>query len=119
MDKKKKIIIAVVVLIALFIPTYIAVANYQMAQASPVDKNSVTKMILTSPRSTVYTFDKQSEEQPPDQIDGNMISYFVDLHDSATLLTSLPSPLAGRDYYEAKYYSYDFETVYKYYFFTE
>lgn len=117
--KTKKILTAVLCLALLFIPTYIAIISYNIAQSSPVDKNSVVKMILKTPGSSEYIFDKQAETQLPDQIDGNMISFFTDMNSNASLLTSLPDPLAGRSYYEAVYYSYDFETVYKYYFSTD
>ena len=117
--KTKKILTAVLCLALLFIPTYIAIISYNIAQASPVDKNSVTKMVLKTPGTSEYIFDKQAQTQLPNQIDGNMISYFTDMNDNASLLTSLPEPLAGRSYYEAVYYSYDFETVYKYYFSTD
>lgn len=117
--KSKKILIGVLILVILFIPTYIAILSYSRAQVNPVDKNSVTKMVLRSPSSEEYVFDKQAEEQLPNQIDDNMIAYFVDLNDGATLLTSLPEPLAGRSYYEVDYYSYDKMTTYKYYFSTD
>ena len=116
--KTKQILIGVLCVLLLFIPTIIAVVNYNIAQAAPVNKNSVTKMVLRSPKSSEYIFDKNSESKPDQQIDGDMISYFIELNKNAEPLSSISEPLAGRSFFEAVYYSYDFETVYKYYFST-
>ena len=106
--KTKQILVGVLCVLLLFIPTIIAVVNYNMAQAAPVNKNSVTKMVLRSPKSSEYIFDKNSENKPEQQIDGDMISYFIELNKNAEPLSSISEPLAGRSFFEAVYYSYDF-----------
>lgn len=117
--KSKKLTTAVIVILLLFIPTIIGVVSYRMAQSSPVSKSSVTKMVLRSPKNNEYVFDKSAQDQPERQIDGNMITYFVTANENAASLSSLSTALAGRDYYEAVYYCYDKEPVYKYYFSTD
>ena len=48
-----------------------------------------------------------------------MITYFVTANENAASLSSLPTALAGRECFEATYYCYDKEPVYKYYFSTD
>ena len=117
--KSKKMLTTVIAVIVLFIPTIIGIINYRMAQSSPVTKSSVTKMVLRTPKDNEYVFDKSAETQPEQQIDGSMITYFVTANENAASLSSLPTALAGRECFEATYYCYDKEPVYKYYFSTD
>lgn len=117
--KSKKLLMTVIAVIVLFIPTIIGVVSYRTAQSSPVTKSSVTKMVLRTPKGNEYVFDKSAETQPEQQIDGSMITYFVTANENAASLSSLSTALAGRECFEATYYCYDKEPVYKYYFSTD
>lgn len=95
---------------ALFIPSYVAIANYVMAQNAPVDSGSVSVLEISDIDGKVFTL---SADDPAAKAD---ISRFIELNDAAIEQTSLPEPLVGNDYFEFKYYSYDRVSVYRYYF---
>lgn len=95
---------------ALFIPSYIAIANYVMAQNAPVDAGSVSTLEISDIDGNIYTLSADDTEAKAD------IERFIKLNECAMEQTSLPEPLVGVDYFEFKYYSYDRVSVYKYYF---
>ena len=106
----KTIFSAIAIVAALFIPSYIAVANYVMAQNAPVDESSVSTLEITDIDGNVFTLDSD------DPADAQVISGFIELNNRAIEQASLPDPLVGTDYFEFKYYSYDRVSIYRYYF---
>ena len=58
----KKKIIALISIIAIFIPTYIAVAYYISAQNAPVAERTVESLTLVDIEDNTFFFDKNSKE---------------------------------------------------------
>lgn len=111
MTKPTKSILTVIgIVIALFIPTYIAIGSYIGAQYAPVDEKSVTRLEITDPNGNVFTLPADDSKAAAD------IAGFIKINGNSIEQTSLPDPLVGTDYFEFKYYSYDRVQVYKYYF---
>ena len=106
----KNIFAVVACVVALFIPSYIAVANYVSAQYAPVDEKTITKLEITDVDGNLFELPADDAEAAKD------IAGFVKINDRSIEQTSLPDPLVGTDYFEFKYYSYDRTQVYKYYF---
>lgn len=117
MKNIKKILIAVLCVLAFFIPTYVAIAAYNIAQASPVSEHAIKKMVLSTPGGKDYTFDKDTPAGK--EIGGNMISFFMDVNSKANAVSQLPDSVSQLDFLKVTYYSYGKETVYKYYFSTD
>jgi len=115
-------LIAVLAVVALFIPTFIAVGSYVAAQKSPVTDSAVSKMVISDIDGESYTFDRNSDEGS-DLLDettaDEMISFFIDMNSRAQRVQSLPAPLTGTPAYTVTYYSYNLETEYRYYFSTD
>ncbi|MBE6631763.1 MAG: M23 family metallopeptidase [Ruminococcaceae bacterium] len=101
----KKILITILCLAILFIPTYIAVANYKDAQKSPITDTSINGLKLVDPNGAVY-----------EMTDSENIAYFVELTESGKEMSELPDEMKnvspstviykcinGNDY-EFKYY---------------
>jgi len=106
----KNIFAVIACVVALFIPSYIAIANYVSAQYAPVDEKTITKLEITDVDGNLF-------ELPADDSDSAQdIAGFVKINDRSIEQTSLPEPLVGTDFFEFKYYSYDRTQVYKYYF---
>lgn len=98
------------IILALFIPTYIAIYLYMSATETPVKTSSVYAMDLKGPDGSNYYFSvKDSEEK-------KFIDFFLDMNDTAKNVQSLPEDLKDTPHYTVTYYSYDLETDYKYYF---
>ena len=106
----KSILATVALAAALFAPSYIAIANYVMAQNAPVDAGSVSTLEIADINGKVYTLSADDQGAKAD------IERFIKLNEGATEQSSLPDPLVGVDYFEFKYYSYDRVSVYRYYF---
>lgn len=108
----KKKIIAVLIILAIFIPTYFAAAYYISAQNAPVAERTVEKMTLTTLDGKEFVFDKSSKESK------DVISFFVEMNDSSNQVPDLPDQLKKIECYKAVYRSYNKDKVYKYYFTT-
>lgn len=106
----KSILATVACVAALFIPSYIAIANYVIAQNAPVDASSVSTLEIADIDGKVYTLSADDSKAKAD------IERFIKLNENAIEQSSLPDPLVGVDYFEFKYYSYDRVSVYRYYF---
>ncbi len=106
----KNIFTIVICVLMLFIPSYIAIANYVSAQYAPVDEKNVTKLEITDVGGNVFSLSADDEKAAED------ISGFIKINNHAIEQASLPEPLVGKDYFEFKYFSYDRTSVYKYYF---
>ncbi len=98
--------------IALFIPSYIAIASFVMAQNAPVSEKSVSRLEITDVAGSYYSLDAAKEE------DAAVIADFVAINDRAKKQSSLPEPLVGTDYFEFKYHNYGRISTYRYYFST-
>ncbi len=107
----KKILTAILIVIALFIPTYIAIANYQVEKNNPL--KAVTAVTLTDPAGNCYTFDGSGAEG---EIDGNTAAYFLALKNTASPQSNLPEQLVGTDHYTVVYSTYEKEITETYYF---
>lgn len=108
--KMKKKLIAVLIIIAIFIPTYLAVAYYVSAQNAPVAERTVEKLTLTDLEKKDFVFNKQSTEGK------DMISFFVEMNDASKEVPELPDQLKSIDCYKAVYRCYNKDKVYRYYF---
>ncbi|MCR5262666.1 MAG: M23 family metallopeptidase [Clostridiales bacterium] len=111
----KKKITAIIVALLLFIPTYAAIAYYSVAQNAPVDNRAISKMTLTDLTGSMFEFER-SDARYKDNIENNMLSYFLDLNAKASEESSLPDSIDVNRYFKAVYTAYDRETVYRYYF---
>ena len=90
----KKKLIAILILIALFIPTYLAIAYYVSAQNAPVAERTIEKLTLNTLDGNKFVFDKKSDESK------KMISFFVKMNDGAKQVSDLPDQIKDSQYFE-------------------
>ncbi len=113
---KKKLLIALGIVL-LFIPTYIAITFYAVAQNAPVSKGVVYKMEMADIDGNLYTFDSESKKTDSENpAEKKPIDFFIELNDHASSIEELPEPLTDAPCYIVTYYSYNLKTTYKYYF---
>ena len=86
----KNILSALAVVAVLFTPSYVAIANYVTAQNAPVEKASVSKLVITDPAGNEFDLDSD------DARSAATIASFVELNDHSVEQTSLPRT-AGRN----------------------
>lgn len=107
----KKILLIALGLIVLFIPTYIAIANYNSQKPDDV-VSSVTTVTISDPegRSSSVT----SEADP-----NGVITMFNNINKSGTPVSSLPDSMVGTGFLLVTYSTEETELSYKYYFTTD
>ena len=97
-----------ILLIVLFIPTYIAIANYNSQKPDDVIA-SVTTVTIADPegRTTTVTSDNDTT---------GVITLFNNINKSGTPMSNLPESLAGSEFLLVTYKTAESEVSYKYYF---
>lgn len=111
----KKTVIFVLCIIALFIPTYAAIAYYISAQNAPVAERTVEKFTLRDIEGNEFVYDKTAAENNGDK---ELLSFFIDMNNGAKEVSELPKQMKNSKYYEGVYKTYNKDRVYKYYFTT-
>lgn len=102
--------VLVVLAIAVFIPTLVAILNYDHQKNGPVDAKSVATMVMCDLDGKEYKFTKD------DEVGDSMINLFIDINSSSTEVAKLPDPLMGRPFYLVKMSNGVNESQYQYYF---
>ena len=110
----KNKILFVVVLIAIFIPSLVAVVSYRQVNAAPVSEKNVKTMELSDLAGETYTF-RMGES--PEETD--MIRFFWEMNDDAVKINGLPTPLIGTNFFKVTMASARKAVDYQYYFSTD
>lgn len=102
--------VLIILAIAVFIPTLVAIINFNQQKNGPVDAKSVASMVMSDINGTEYSFTKD------DEVGESMIELFVDINSSLTDVAKLPDPLMGKAFYLVKMSNGINESEYQYYF---
>ena len=106
----KKILLITIGLILLFIPTYIAISNYNSEKPTE-ELPEVTTLTICDPEGRTFTVTSDNDEN-------GVIEMFDQINASGVPVSSLPDSLAGTGFLLVTYSSTDYELSYKYYFTT-
>ena len=104
----KKAIISVLVVLLIFIPTYIAIASYITTQNSPISNNLVEKIDISDLDGETHTVAKTNKS-------GDLVNFFVSMNSNADKVAELPDPLVGTPFYKVTFHSGNMTEDYKYY----
>ncbi len=104
----KKILLIALGLIVLFIPTYIAIADYNSKKPDDI-VTKVTTLTICDPEGRTYTVSSDNDS-------ADIISIFNNINKSGTPVTSLPDALAGNGFLLVTYSTGESDLSYKYYF---
>lgn len=107
---KNKIVIAILVVV-MFIPSIIAIINFNSEQGGEVSNINVLSMSLVDPVGNIYNFSREGSEA-----ENAMIDYFVSAKDGAEEIAELPSTIESGNYYRLSVNTAASSTAYKYYF---
>lgn len=112
----KKFLIAVIVVIMLFTPTYFAIGSYNANKVDPSLSSDLTELTVRDPDGNTTTV---TSENDPDGV----MAMFKALMEDATRISSLPDSVSGERFLLATYKSVGSESPttssYKYYFSTD
>ncbi len=106
----KKNILFVLLLLVLFIPSYIAIYRYATALKEPVSQEDVTAMKVVDPVGKIYYYEKSNPDGE------NMIEFFTSIADDSRKIGELPDDLSAADFYSVFYTTHGVQTEYRYYF---
>lgn len=107
----KKILLIALGLIVLFIPTYIAIANYNSQKPDDV-VSSVTTVTIRDPEGRSSSVTSETDTN-------GVITMFNNINKSGTPVSSLPDSMAGTGFLLVTYSTDETELSYKYYFTTD
>ncbi len=105
----KKTIISILCVILIFIPTYIAIANYIATKDQPISNRYVEKMDIRDLSGKSFSNILKTDNK------GDIVSFFVNMNDKAKKVSELPDSLAGTEFYQITFYSGRVAEEYKYY----
>ncbi len=111
MNKK---VLTVVLLIALFIPSFVAIGYYSSTKKEPDDVKAVSNLKIEDLAGMKWEF--ASDDTNPDS--ASMIDIFVNCKKNATEISALPDAVANGEFFLVTIKSYETEAQYRYYFTT-
>ena len=106
-------IILVLLAVAVFIPTAVAIASYRSTVAAPLSEKNVQTLELSDLAGKTYTFTRRGSASEED-----MIGFFLQMNEDATKISSLPAPLMGTSFFKVTMKSAQKTADYQYYFST-
>ena len=109
----KKKILLVLLAIAVFIPSIVAIISFNRNKNAPVSEQNVRALEIADLAGDKFSFTKEDGGDP----DG-MIEFFLEMNKGAAKASSLPEPLVGSDFFKVTMSSSQKEEVYQYYFST-
>jgi len=107
----KNKILLILLAIAVFIPSVIAIISYNSTNDAPVSEKNVREIVLSDLSGTEYTFTRGKEDE--------MIDFFLDMNEASAKVASLPDPLIGTDFFKVTMKSAQKSADYQYYFSTK
>lgn len=102
--------VVVLLAIAVFIPTVVAIVSYNREKDGPVDVKSVVSMTISDLDGKEYALDKNNAE------DEKIIQLFVDINESSTEVGVLPEALRTESFYLVVMSNGATNATYQYYF---
>lgn len=116
----------VLLTLALFLPTVIAIVYYLLVQNMPVTDSAVFQIVIEDTDGTVYEIKRSAVSEETNAVfdlpsgkKSDIISFFCEMNTKAKSLSELPSPLVGTPCFTVTFFSYNLENKYKYYFTTD
>lgn len=114
MNKK---ILTVILIIALFIPSFIAVGYYSSTKKEPENSSNVSVLSIEDLNGTKWNF--SSDDEGEKRIESTkMINMFINMKKNASPVASLPEAMEGKSFFLVSLKSFGNESVYQYYFTT-
>ncbi len=109
--KMKKKLITFLIILALLIPTFIAIADYAYLKHTPLEYRNLSGLEITDLAGDIFKIDRADGSAAED-----MLKFFVSLNKKSRAVDSLPAELAEAPAFTFVYHSYSLSAPYKYYF---
>lgn len=106
----KNKLLLILLAIAVFIPSVVAIISYNTTNSAPVSERNVRTMTISDLSGNTFTFTRGENDV--------MIDFFLEMNRASTEVTSLPEPLVGTDFFKVTMSSSQKNADYQYYFST-
>ncbi len=110
----KNKILLILLAVAVFIPSVVAIVSYNRTNSAPVSEKNVRTLALSDLSGQTYTFTRESGGDADDMID-----FFLEMNAASAKVSSLPEPLVGSDFFKVTMSSTQKKADYQYYFSTD
>lgn len=110
-ETMKNKILLIILAVAVFIPSVVAIISYNNTNAAPVSEKNVRELVLADLAGTEYTFTRGTNDE--------MIDFFLDMNKASAKVSSLPEPLIGTEFFMVTMKSAQKTAEYQYYFSTD
>jgi hypothetical protein len=104
----KNKILLIVLAIAIFIPTVVAIVSYNTTNTEPVSEKNVRAVSLSDLAGETFTFTRGENDE--------MLDFFLEMNRSSVKVSSLPDPLVGTAFFKLTMLSSKNEESFQYYF---
>lgn len=112
----KNRILLILLAIAVFIPSVVAIVSYSRTNSAPVSEWNVRSMELADPSGETYMFMREEDLKTESN---DMIDFFLEMNRASAKVSALPDLLMGSRFFRVTLSSAQKQTVYRYYFSTE
>jgi len=109
----KNKLILIILAVALFIPSFVAIASYTRTQNAPVTEKNATILVISDLAGQEFIFDKSKDEES-----AQIVEFFLTMNSRAMPITSLPDALVGNPFFKVTLSTITKESSYQYYFST-
>ena len=109
----KNKLLLIILAVALFIPSFVAIASYTRTQNAPVTEKNATILTISDLAGQQFTFDKSKDDEGAQVVD-----FFQTMNNRAMPITSLPDALVGSPFFKVTLSTITKESTYQYYFST-
>ena len=111
---------AVIFILLLFIPTYLAIAAYISSQDGSIDDSrTVVKMAITDPDGGTYIFSSENEGDNAEALNreaAQEIAFLTSINKNADEQEAMPDAIADAEVFKVTYDSFNRTSIYEYYF---
>jgi len=109
----KNKILMIVLAVALFIPSVVAVVSFNKVKNDPVSEKNIQTLTIADLAGNEFVFARDDED------DQEMIDLFFEMNQESAKKSSLPDPLVGTAFFKVTMKSMQQEAEYQYYFSTD
>ena len=109
----KNKLILLVLAVAIFIPSIVAIVSYNNTNAAPVSEKNVRVLHVADLAGNVFSFEKS------DKTESEMVDFFFAMNKASSKVASLPDPLVGTAFFKVTLESAQKKADYQYYFSTD
>lgn len=110
MNTKNNTLLVIILAIAIFIPSVVAIVSYSTSDERSISANVAESLVICDLNAQQFSFEKSAEG------DNKIMSVFSAILEGSEQVSALPDALSGTPFYKVTFTADKIETVYQFYF---